>query len=110
MNIFLLIYLITTGISMIVLPIRTYTLNKKECGKRKAIIKAIEGGLWCFVPVLPIIAVGMVCYWKIKEKTNKWIDNDPTSPKNIANPDFTPPLKKEKKYKGIKSRFNILDL
>jgi len=35
-------YLITTGIGLIVMPIRTYRMGKKKYGKRKSVIVAFR--------------------------------------------------------------------
>ena len=103
-------YLITTGISISVMPIRAYFIGKNKDGKRISIIRSFEIAAICLIPYLAFYAFLYVSYLVIKKRLNSWIKADPTNPKNIADPDFVPPPKKEKKFKPIKDRFDILDL
>ena len=56
------------------------------------------------------MAVGYLCVTVSKARIDNWLANDPTSPGNMADPNFKPPPKKEKKFKAIRDRFEILDL
>ena len=103
-------YLITTGISIITMPIRTYLMGKKKHGKRKSVMVAFQIAGCCLVPYVAFIAMIYVFTKWSKNSFKNWIDKDPTSPINIADPDFVPSLKKKKKVKPIDSRFDIMDL
>lgn len=109
-ELFLYSYLITTCLSATFMPIRTYIMGKDKYGKRVSIIKALEIFMLCFIPYLCFCAMIYVSYLNVKDRLNGWVNQDPTSPKNMADPDFVPPPKKEKKFKPIKDRFDILDL
>lgn len=103
-------YLITTGISIIVMPIRTYHMGKEKYGKRKAVMVAFQIAGCCFVPYIAFAAMLYATYITIKKGLSGWVKDDPTSPTNIADPDFVPPPEKVKKVKPIDSRFELLDL
>jgi hypothetical protein len=103
-------YLITTGISLTVMPIRTYKMGKKKYGKRKSVMVAFQVAGCCLVPYVGFCAFLYATYVGSKKGLKSWLKADPTSPKNIADPDFVPPPKKEKKAKPIDSRFDIMDL
>ncbi len=109
----LTIYLIQL-FPIFILPIWKYKEHRGEnMGKRRAIIESIQVALICFIPILPLIAVFYSTKEVIKEKLEKWIEEDPTDPINLKNPDFKPPEKKKKKKKKDKPIFNrseILDL
>lgn len=106
LGIFLLMFgifhLIISVICLSFTPYEIYCEVRKEKGERSAIKELILIIGFCLIPFFNFVIIGGII--------NSWISNDPTSPKNIANPDFTPPPKKEKKYKGIKNRFDILDI
>lgn len=102
-------YLITAGISILILPIRVYNINKIK-GKRKAIIEFFYLAGLCLIPYIPFFAMIFVIYEEVKEKIEKWVRNDPTAPRNKNNPNFISPPPKKKKFKCIKNRFEILDL
>lgn len=103
-------YLITTGISLAVMPIRTYHMGKEKYGKRKAVMIAFQIAGLCFVPYVAFCAMIYATYTTIKKGLSGWVKDDPTSPTNIADPDFVPPPEKVKKVKPIDSRFDIMDL
>lgn len=112
-KIFLYSYIITTIINLFLLPIRNYKEELKDHGKRRAVANFINFSLVCFIPY--IIFVMLICFeiGEFMKNINKWIDKDPTSPKNIKDPKFTPPppkKKKVKKVKPIEDRFEIIDL
>jgi hypothetical protein len=106
-------YAITTVINIILLPVKEHKRILKEHGKRRAYMDFITGSLCCFIPV--IVFIMLVCFelGDLKKNVKGWIDKDPTNPKNIADPDFDPPPKKEKKIKPVEpinNRTEILDL
>ena len=45
-------YLITTGISITVMPIRVYIISIKKYGKRSSIFKAMNVELLCLAPYI----------------------------------------------------------
>jgi len=103
-------YAITTVFNIILLPIKDYKKEKERDGKRRAIANFIGSFFLCFVPY--IIFIMIIC-WEIgdlRKKMDKWIDKDPTSPMNVADPDFVPPPKKVEKVDPIVDRNEILDL
>jgi len=110
LELFLYSYWITTSISIIVMPIRTYLMGKKSHGQRKSIFVAFQVAGLCLIPYLAFCAMIYVAFLTIRDKIGNWMDSDPTSPKNLADPDFVPPPKKEKKFKPIDNRFDIMDL
>ncbi len=114
MNILLLIYAVTTVINLMIVPTIHYYKWKKSKGKRTSIVKASQGILFSFIPVLTFLAAICLLYVTLREEIDKWIDQDPTSPFNIKNPEFLSPppkkIKKKKKDKPIESRSEILDL
>ena len=109
-------YCAATGISLLILPVPIYYFNRDREGKRKSILFAILSGLICLIPIINLIFLIMGSWAIGKDFVEKWIDNDPSSPQNKNNPNFVPPVKKEpkpkkeKKYKPIKTRSEILDL
>jgi hypothetical protein len=103
-------YLVTTAISFIIMPIRTYLIGKNEYGKRKSFVVALYIAMICFIPYIGFCATVYVGYLYSKKKMENWINSDPTSPTNKSDPDFVSPPKKKKKAKPIKDRFEILDL
>ena len=103
-------YLITTGISISVMPIRTYFIGRKKFGKRKAVMVAFQVAGCCLVPYVGFAAFLYATVVGSKKGLRKWLKSDPTSPENMADPNFVPPPKKEKKFKPIRDRFDILDL
>jgi hypothetical protein len=103
-------YLITTGISIIVMPIRTYHMGKEKYGKRKAVMVAFQIAGCCLVPYVGFCAMVYAAMVSSKRGLKGWVKDDPTSPKNLSDPDFVPPPKKVKKAKPIDSRFDIMDL
>lgn len=113
LKIVLYTYAITTVINIILLPVKEHKKKLKEHGKRKAYVDFITSFFFCFIPVVVFIMV--VCFEieDANKKLKKWIDKDPTNPKNIADPDFVPPPEKVKKTKPIEpinNRTDILDL
>ena len=103
-------YLITTCISASVMPVRAYIMGKDKHGKRKSIMVAIQIYFLCYLPYIAFVACVYVTFKWSKKSFEDWVNQDPTAPKNINDPDFVPPPKKEKKFKPIKDRFDILDL
>lgn len=109
-EIFVYSYLITSGIALIVMPIRTYRMGIGTYGKRKSIVTALMIAFLCLFPYIGFCAMLYVTFSAIKNGTKEWINRDPTAPKNVADPNFIPPPKKEKKPDPVKDRFEILDL
>lgn len=106
------IYLFQLVVSVPSLALILYFIHLKY-GKRKAIIKGIQGFLWACVPIIGLLFTGATIYIIGGDYIKEWIKNDPTSPENVKNPDFIPPSpkkKKEKEFKPINSRSEILDL
>lgn len=103
-------YIGATILSLLVFPIRTYLMGRKKhkLGKRRCILKSIEITFYCFIPVLSTIALFWVLYTVCNKRIKKWVENDPTDPKNIADPSFKP--NPSKRGKPVKSRFDIIDL
>ena len=111
---FLSIYLITTGVSLIVHPLMMYFHYVEEDGERSALAYSAIDIIICLVPFLcflTVIYTLLHCYVKIRvvDEIKKWVEADPTSPKNMGRPEFIPP-KKVEKFNPIKSRFDILDI
>lgn len=94
-EIFMYSYLITSGISLIVMPIRTYHIGKDQFGKRKSILTALMTAVMCLFPYVGFAALIYVAFMAIRSSTKEWISQDPTAPKNVADPNFVPPQKKE---------------
>jgi hypothetical protein len=108
--------------SLIVTNIICYIFIRcqKDVFPREKIKNHIFAFLLCLIPlVIPVMVVtasacGLFCI--LSKKFNKWIKADPVDPKNISSSsvdtDLVKPLKikKKKKDKPIKSRFDILDL
>ena len=109
-TIILYLYIIPAVISMAVFCTMEYTDTRKKSGKRKAQLAATKAGFMCLVPFFPPVGVFIVLCMYFQDKIKKWADADPTDPKNVADPKFNPPPKKEKKFKPIKDRFEIMDL
>jgi len=110
-TIFLWSYIITSAISSPVMGIRTYFICIEKVGKRKSIIEAFKvTGLCAIIPYIGFCAMVYVSYLTIRDGVNEWTNGDPTAPKNVSDPNFTPPPKKEKKVKPVESRFEIMDL
>jgi hypothetical protein len=106
-------YAITTVINIIILPVKEHKHLLKEHGKRKAYADFITGSLVCFIPYIVFIMLMIFELGDLNKNLKKWIEKDPTNPKNIADPDFDPPPKKEKKVKPVEpinNRTEILDL
>ncbi len=113
----------------LVITIPTFTIvnyfMERKNGRRRAIVDSVKAGLFSLIPILPSLAIcGLILYiikkaiWKLgsflERKTKEWIIDDPTDPKNIENPDFKPKVKKKikkpKKAKPVKNRFEIMDI
>ena len=125
MWIVLTIYLIQIAITVPFYAIISY-VGKREKGRRKAIIGGIKGSCIGLIPVITLLGlVVFIIYgihmasqgWRtsLKTKYKSWINNDPTSPKNLNNPNFQLPekkkkKKKKKKEKPVEDRFEIMDL
>lgn len=109
-EIFLYSYGITTGIALFTWNKRFYSRDKKRFGKRYAIMESIKVSLLCFIPYVVFGFILCSAVSAFHERIENWIERDPTAPRNINNPDFVPPPKKEKKFEPIKSRAEILDL
>ena len=92
MNILLLIYAVTTVINLMIGTTIHYYKWKKAKGKRTAIVKASHIVLLSFIPVISFMATICLLYVTLREKIDKWVDQDPTSPFNIRNPEFLSPL------------------
>ena len=107
------IYLVQLIISIPILILLPYFDSLKN-GKRKAIIAGVQGFFWGLIPIVGMLFAGVTIYIiggeYIKKWVKKWVENDPTSPSNMSNPNFTPPPKKVKKVEPINSRTEILDL
>lgn len=103
-------YLITTGISIIIMPFRAYHIGKTKYGERVSMIKAFQIAGLCFIPYIAFCAMIYVGYQITKKRINGWVKADPTSPINKNDPNFKPSPKKEKKFEAIRDRFDILDL
>lgn len=112
-KIFLFSYIVTTIINFFMLPISEYKKELKKHGKRRAVAMFINSSLICFIPYVIFAALVFFAIQDGFKHIDKWIDKDPTSPKNIKDPKFTPPppkKKKVKKVKPIEDRFEIIDL
>ena len=106
-------YAITTVLNIILLPIKEHKRLLKKHGKRKAYMDFITGSLFCFIPYIVFIMIVIFEIGDLNKNLKKWVAKDPTNPKNIADPKFNPPPKKEKKVKPIEpinNRTEILDL
>ena len=109
MHILLKIYIIQILVTILANPIYSYIDSRKEGKtKRQSIVDTFFFIFISFIPVLPIIAtIGFLIGLTI-EYTKRWVDNSPEliKEKNI----IVPSPKKEKKFKPIKDRFDIIDL
>jgi len=106
-------YLISAFISCLGIPVIAYNSNKKTVGIRKSFLDSIKIALCFLLPIVSYVGLVIVIYLifdYIAHETNEWVKRDPTSPRNIRDPNFIPPPKKEKKFKAIKDRFELLDL
>ena len=113
LEIFLYSYLITTCISISIMPIRTYRMGKDKYGERQSMVTAFQVAGCCLVPYVGFAGVLYITYKASKDKLGSWLKNDPTSPVNKADPKFNPPPKKVKKVKPVEpigNRFEIMDL
>ena len=104
----LYVYLISTGINLLILPIKSYLAKRKHFGIRRSIFYSLESAFYCFLPIIGSCALIYLAYCFVNKGAGEWIKNDPTSPENIADLNFNPPPKK--KLKPIRDRFEILDL
>jgi hypothetical protein len=104
-------YLITSGISAPIMGIRTYKMGIEKFGKRMSVIESCKVFILCMlIPYIGFVALVYVSFRWLRKETDNWVKSDPTNPKNIADPNFIPPPKKEKKVKPVEDRFEILDL
>ncbi len=107
-----IIYVINSAIAA---PFFSYLLWKDQRqghGKRQAFICAFFGFVAGLIPG-SILGVLLALFGGAVDFITKWVSNDPTSPKNIEDPNFELPkkkVKKIKKSKPIENRFEVMDL